>query len=347
MLSRVADSIYWMSRYLERAANVARFVDVNENLMLDLPPGAPQQWPRWQAPSPGSLDNLPPGASRRWEPLVEVTGDAAAFRERYADVTPNDVFQFLAFDPENPNSILSSLRAARENARSIRESLTSAMWAEINGAYLFVEEQAAKRSVSNYEFLHRVIRAIHAVDGATGSTLSRGEAWHFSRLGRLLERADKTTRIIDVRYFMLLPSPSDIGSPLDDLHWTAVLQSASALEMYRQRHGAVHADKTANFLILDPEFPRSVRTCLRQADESLRAITGSSPGTFRNQAERRLGRLVAELDYTVIDEVLIKGLHEFLDTVQQKLNHVGEALQDSFFSPQVVSGRQPGGTASV
>ncbi len=324
MLSRVADSIYWMGRYLERAENAARFVDVNENLMLDLPPGTPRQW----------------------GPLVEITGDAAAFQERYGDMHPDAVFRFLTFDPENPNSILSSLRAARENARSVREILSSAMWEEINEAYLYVEDQAANMRASRYEFLRQVIRASHGVEGATNATLSRAEAWHFSRIGRLLERADKTTRIVDIRYFMLLPSPADVGSPTDDLHWTAVLQSASAFEMYRQRHGMVRLDKTAEFLILDAEFPRSVRTCLRHTDESLHAITGTPPGTFRNEAERRLGRLVAELDYTAIGEVLVDGLHEFLNTVQIKLNDVGDALQDSFFAPRLVGGQRPRGTST-
>lgn len=322
MLSRVADSIYWMSRYLERAANVARFVDVNENLMLDLPSGMPRQW----------------------GPLVEITGDAEAFQERYGAMHPDAVFRFLTFDPENPNSILSSLRAARENARSVREILSSAMWEEINQAYLYVEDQAANMHASRYEFLRHVIGACHGVEGATNATLSRAEAWHFSRIGRLLERADKTTRIVDIRCCMLLPSPTDVGSPTDDLHWTAVLQSASAFEMYRQRHGMVRLDKTAEFLILDPEFPRSVRACLRRADESLHAITGTPPGTFRNEAERRLGSLAAALDYTSIGEVILDGLHEFLDSLQFKLNTVGDALHDSFFAPRLVGGQPPHAT---
>lgn len=316
MLSRVADSLYWMSRYIERAENVARFVEVNEHLMLDLPPGLPPQW----------------------GPLVEITGDAAAFKKAYSGADQEEVCWFLTFDPNNPNSIISSLRAARENARSIREILSSAVWAEINEAYLYVENHANSSSELSYDFLRHVVRASHSVEGATNATLSHSEAWHFSRIGRLLERADKTTRIVDIRYFMLLPTPADVGSPTDDLHWTAVLQSVSALEMYRQRHGMVRLDRTADFLILDPEFPRSVRNCLRRADESLHAITGAPSGTFRNLAERRLGRLVSSLDYTAVDEVIIAGLHEFLDELQVGLNGVGDALQASFFAPQIASG---------
>ncbi len=264
-----------------------------------------------------------------------MTGDAEAFHKAYSAADQEEVSWFLTFDANNPNSILSSLRAARENARSIRETLSSPVWAEINEAYLYVEHHANKRTDSRHNFRKHVVRASHSVEGATNATLSHAEAWHFSRIGRLLERADKTTRIVDMRYFMLLPSPADIGSPTEDLHWTAVLQSVSALEMYRQRHGMVQLDRTAEFLILDPDFPRSVRNCLRRADESLHAITGTASGTFKNQAERRLGRLAAELDYTAIDEVIIHGLHEFLDTLQVKLNGVGAALQDTFFAPRV------------
>ena len=323
MLSRVADSLYWMSRYIERAENVARFVEVNQHLMLDLPPGLPPQW----------------------GPLVEITGDAESFKKAYSGADQEEVCWFLTFDPNNPNSIISSLRAARENARSIREILSSAVWAEINEAYLYVENHANSSSELSYDFLRHVVRASHSVEGATNATLSHSEAWHFSRIGRLLERADKTTRIVDIRYFMLLPSPADVGSPTDDLHWTAVLQSVSALEMYRQRHGMVRLDRTADFLILDPEFPRSVRNCLRRADESLHAVTGTPSGTFRNLAERRLGRLVSSLDYTAVDEVIITGLHEFLDELQVGLNGVGDALQASFFSPRITSGTNSAGTS--
>ena len=323
MLSRVAESIYWMSRYIERAENVARFVEVNEHLMLDLPPGLPPQW----------------------GPLVEITGDAEAFQRAYSVADQEEVCWFLTFDSNNPNSIISSLRAARENARSIREILSSAVWAEINEAYLYVESRANSSDELSYDFRRHVVRASHSVEGATNATLSHAEAWHFSRIGRLLERADKTTRIVDIRYFMLLPSPADVGSPTDDLHWTAVLQSVSALEMYRQRHGMVRLDKTADFLVLDPEFPRSVRNCLRRADESLHAITGTPPGTFRNLAERTLGRLVSSLDYTAVDEVIIAGLHEFLDELQVGLNAVGDALHSSFFAPRMAPGSSSAATS--
>ena len=313
MLSRVADSIYWMSRYFERAENVARVVDVNERLTLDLLPGMPH----------------------RWEPLIEVMGDQADFNSRYENSDQDNVIQFLTFDPVNPNSIISCLRMARSNARSIRETMSSPMWSEINDTYLFAESHAASPGTSDrYDLLRRVRRSSQILEGVTSSTFSYNEAWHFSRTGRLLERADKMSRILDVKYYMLLPSPSDVGSPTDDLHWTAVLQSASAFEMYRQQYGMVRLDKTAEFLILDGQFPRSIRNCLQRADESLRAITGSPKGSFNNEAERLLGKLVAELDYAVVDEVIMSGLHEFLDDVQLKIIQVDQAINATFFAPR-------------
>ena len=311
MLSRVADSLYWMSRYFERADNVARVVDVNERLTLDLLPGMPH----------------------RWEPLVEVMGDSFDYEGRYPDYSQDNVIQFLTYDPLNPNSIISCLRMARGNARSIREVITSPMWSEINDTYLYAESHAESPGTSDrYDLLRRVRRSSQILEGATNSTLSRSEAYHFSRTGRLLERADKMSRILDVKYYMLLPTPSDVGSPMDDLHWTAVLQSASAFEMYRQKHGMVRLDKTAEFLILDTGFPRSVRNCLQRADESLRAISGTEQGTFTNEAERLMGRMVSHLNYADVDEVIISGLHEFLDNLQLDIINIDSAIVSTFFA---------------
>jgi uncharacterized alpha-E superfamily protein len=317
MLSRVADSIFWMSRYIERAENVARFVDVNLHLMLDLPGGMKEQW----------------------EPLVRITGDWEMFHERYGDATKDSVIQFLAFDLDNPNSIRASLSAARENARTVREIISSEMWSEINGFYLDVSNAASpSRAVeAPHEFFTRIKRSGHLVEGVTNATMSHGEAWHFCRVGRLLERADKTTRILDTKYFFLLPTTAEVGSPTDDLHWSAVLRSASGFEMYLKRYGRISPGAVAQFLICDREFPRSVRHCARHAAESLHSITGTPDGAFSNSAERSLGRLAAELDYTDSTDIVAAGLHEFLDALQLKLNRVGDAIIETFFSLKPVS----------
>ena len=214
MLSRVADSIYWMSRYIERAENVARFVDVNLNLMLDFPGGADHQW----------------------QPLVDITGDTEEFEERCGEATEASVIRFLTFDTKNPNSILSCVRAARENARSVREIISSSMWEHLNQSYLMLTAAAADRSeVSDRHELFAAVRtASQAFTGITDTTMTHNEGWHFCRLGRQLERADKTSRILDVKYFLLLPKVDDVGTTVDDVQWAAVLRSASAFEMYRQ-----------------------------------------------------------------------------------------------------------------
>ena len=167
--------------------------------------------------------------------------------------------------------------------------------------------------------------------------MSHGEAWQFARLGRTLERADKTARILDVKYFMLLPKSDHVGSPYDALLWSALLKSASAFEMYRKRFRAIHPDRVVEFLMLDPHFSRSMRFSIVGAERSLRLITGSETSGYVNPVERKLGQLRSELDYADIDEILGGGLHEYLDEFQGKLNEIGGAVYESFFALKPVS----------
>jgi uncharacterized alpha-E superfamily protein len=312
MLSRVADSIYWMSRFVERAENVARFISVNLNLSLDMPGEAGQQW---------------------W-PLVVITGDDEPFQRRVGQTSKESVIQFLTFDGLNPNSIVSCLRAARENARSVREIISAEMWEQINKFYLMIRDGETIDEVLDnpYAFFQRVIVLGQQFLGVTDATMTHGEAWHFCQLGRMLERADKTSRILDVKYFILLPRPADVGTPFDDVQWSALLRSASALEMYRQRHGRISPVNVVKFLVIDREFPRAVLYCLTRANESLHAISGTHTGSFCNPAEQRLGQLRAELAYTQAEEVIAGGLHEFVDDLQGRLNLVGDAIHDCFFA---------------
>jgi uncharacterized alpha-E superfamily protein len=312
MLSRVADSIYWMSRYVERAENVARFISVNLNLSLDMPGEAGHQW---------------------W-PLVVITGDDNAFQDRIGTTTKLSVVEFLTFDTENPNSILSCLRAARENARCVREIISAEMWEHINKFYLTIRDGETLEEVLDnpHAFFERVSVSGQQFLGVTDATMTHGEAWHFCQLGRMIERADKTSRILDVKYFILLPKLTDVGTPFDDIQWLALLRSASALEMYRQRHGRISPVNVVKFLVLDREFPRSVLHCLTRANESLHSISGTNTGGFCNSAEQRLGQLRAELAYTQAEAVVASGLHEFVDDFQRRLNLVGDAIYDAFFA---------------
>lgn len=311
MLSRVADSIYWLNRYVERAENIARFVDVNLNLLLDSPIGTEQQW----------------------EPIVRTTGDLELFRDRYGEANAENVIQFLTFDSDYSNSILSCLQAARENARSVREIISSEMWEQVNSFYLMVKESSQQQQLFQLpSFFAEVKMASHLFTGITDATMSHNEGWHFGRVGRLLERADKTARILDVKYFILLPSPTDVGTALDELQWIALLKSASGYEMYRKCQRRIAPQDVAKFLILDQEFPRSIRFCLLQAEQSLHEVTGISSRTWNNLAERMLGRLRAEFDFITIEEVVQNGLHEFLEDFQTQLNTVGEKIFETFFA---------------
>jgi len=311
MLSRVAEAIYWMSRYIERAENVARFISVNLNLHMDLPGGNEEQW----------------------LPLVVTAGDEKPFGKRYDAPSKQNVLHFLTFDHENPNSIYASLRAARENARSVREVISVEMWEHINRFYLMVKESDRQHAAleNTAEFYEQIRVSGQQFMGVTDATMTHGEAWHFCRMGRLIERADKTSRILDVKYYLLLPSPADVGSPLDDIQWSALLRSASGLEMYRQKYGLISPAHVVEFLILDREFPRAVLYCLTKTNESLHAVSGAALGGFSNAPEQILGQLRAELAYARSEYIIDRGLHEFVDDLQRRLNLVGEAIFDAFF----------------
>ena len=312
MLSRVADSLYWMSRYVERAENVARIIDVNLNLMLDNPVGGEQ----------------------RWQPLIETLADHKAFAGQGTVANSENTIRFLSFDPGNGNSILSCLGAARESARSVREIISSEMWEQLNSFYLRLQDQAAQGTVgqeTSMAFYAEVKQACHLFSGITGATMTRNEAWYFIEMGRLIERADKTSRILDVKYYI----PTVLGAEaagLDDIHWAAVLRSASAFEMYRKRHGRIRPDGIIEFLLLDADFPRSVRYCMDGVRSSLHHITGTPLGSFRNPSEKLLGQLCSDLAFTQVDEIEDEGLHEYLDGLETKINQVGSGIYDTFFA---------------
>ena len=311
LLSRCANSVYWMARYVERAENVARFVNVTLQLMLDLPSGAPQQW----------------------QPIIDTSGDSAEFAQRHGNATRESVIEFLTFDASNSNSIVSCLRAARENARTVRDTISSEMWEQINNLYLMMRSAACDRAANPSASLYRELKmGCHLFQGITDSTMSHNEAWQFIQLGQALERADKTSRILDVKYFLLLPKAEDVGTSIDDIQWTAVLKSVSGFEMYRKRYGRIRPTEIVQFLLLDRQFPRAIRFCVGEAAGAVYAITGTHENTFTNAAERHVAQLRAELDYASVQDVLGTGLHEFLDALQVRLNRTDDAINAVFFA---------------
>lgn len=312
MLSRVANSIYWMARYVERAENLARYIEVALNVILDQPDTAHQQW----------------------EPLVLATGDQKSFLERYGQATSQNVINFLTFDLEYSNSIQSCLTHARENARTTREAISTEAWEQINEFYHWLrtphQQQMSLDQLA--DFYQRVRTHSYLFNGILDATMLHGEGWHFANLGRLIERADKTSRILDVKYFTLLPNVFDVGTTIDDLQWSAVLRSVSGFEVYRKQFRTITVPRVVEFLFLDREFPRAVRFCLDGAQRSLHAITGSLEGDFHNAAEQKLGQLRSTLAYSDVQQIINNGLHEFVDEFQTKLNEIDEAIYDTFFA---------------
>lgn len=303
MLSRVADCIYWLNRYLERADNIARFVQVNTHLMLD-------------------TSIL--GDDAVWRALVEITGDHDNFLKRYGTYTEDNVKQFLTFDVNNPNSILESITRARDNARFVSETITSEMWECINRLYLYLESVAHQDQQSfSHEFYEHIKLSNHLFIGLTHATMSHNEAWHFSRLGRKIERADKTSRLLDVSYFLLLAEGEQTRQALHVMHWAALLKSASALEMYLKKYHLIEHHHVVEFLLFDKHFPRSVSHCLRGLESSLLAIFEQ---TGRGQAPLAyVDNLLTLFTQVTVDDVLGMGLHAFIDNIQTALNNVHDA----------------------
>ena len=320
MLSRVANSLYWMSRYVERAENIARIVDVNLQLLLDI------------------RDLDAERLAQHWLPIVQTTGDETLFYQLHKKATPEAVTEFLVFQAENPNSITSSICHARENARMVRDQITLEFWEELNRLYWFVRTAQARDawSESPSEFFQQIKNSSLLLLGLTYATLLHNEGWWFAQVGKFIERADKTSRILDLRFHTLPEKGAPpAGSQTDALEWSAILRSCSAWDAYKSIHGAeVSPRLVADFLLLNEDFPRSVRFCASELNRALRRISGVPEGRFCNDAEKLAGRLVAELQFTTIDEIFAQGLHGYLDLLQTKLNHIGEALFNAYIFQQ-------------
>ena len=309
MLSRVADSLYWINRYLERAENISRFVEVSEAMALD----------------------CPPGSAEPWLPLIDASGDRELFDSLHPEGSAEEVVHFLVRDPRNRSSVVSCIDIARENARQIRDVITTEMWEQINDVYWQLQEDSFW-SQPPQEQLREIRRSCQLFYGITDATLSRDLSWQFSRLGRLLERADKSSRILDVKYFLLLPTHEDVGGVLDELQWIALLRTAGAYQMFRQSHQrAIAPEDVASFLLLDPIFPRSVRYCLERISDTLRIIRGSSVPGHPDDLECLIGLVLARWSYTRIEELIATGLHEAIDALQQDLNQLHDLIQARYF----------------
>jgi uncharacterized alpha-E superfamily protein len=310
VLSRVAESIYWMCRYIERAENIARVVNVNWHLALDDVSAEPQ-----------------------WQPLIAITADEELFLERYDEMNQRNVFTFLALDKTYANSIYSCMKQARENARGVREIIPGDLWEQVNTFYRKVEDAARDASTLSqpHAFLEMVIKESNEFIGRTLTTMTHDDSWYFCRLGRMIERADKTSRILDVKYFYLLPSPNDVGSPLDHVQWAALLRSVSALQSYRQRYGQILPVNVVEWLLLSHDFPRSVRYCVESVQYAIEKISGSPQGVYTHDSQRKADQLRSHLACARAEEVVLAGLHEFIDGFQTQLNDLGDTIRRDYF----------------
>lgn len=313
MLSRVANSIYWLGRYLERAENYARFIDVNFNLMQDLPSDLKEQW----------------------QPLIAATGDLELYNSNYTGFDRNQVLYFLAFDVDNPNSMMSAIKNARENARIIRENLSKETWEKSNELFHMMQAGLEKKIWKKEDprpFFEKVKNQILLIYGIADSSVARVEGWYFRQLGQYLERADKTSRVLDVKYHILLPTDQEVGTPLDFLHWMALLKSVTAFNTYKRVYGNIDPSCVVEFLVLNKYFPRSIYFCLKEAEKCLHSISGNLGGGYNNGAEKSLGELRSKLEFSEVGEIINFGLHEYLDNLQIKINSISDQIDSTFFT---------------
>ena len=309
MLSRTASNLYWMSRYVERAEDTARILDVTYRMSL--------------------VQREPELVNQEWFAPLNITGSLFPFSGRHSMVCAEQVMHFLALDPENPASIWSCLRQARENARAVRGAITSEMWEVLNASWLelySLDESRVLRAPSPW--FDWVKERSHLFRGVTFGTMHRDDAYDFTRLGTHIERADSTARILDVKYHVLLPSVRDVGGAVDYYQWSAVLRSLSAFEAYRKvyKH-AITPMCVAELMILRDDIPRSLAFCMREVCATLGQVRNATSG----ETLRRAGEMRAALQFGLIRDVFAQGLHEYLTQFLTRINELGTHIQTSFF----------------
>ncbi|MDH5855866.1 alpha-E domain-containing protein [Lampropedia aestuarii] len=315
MLSSTADHIFWMSRYVERAENTARMLSVNHDTAL----------------MPESRD----AAMQGWTGVLSISELQPDYMARYGKVTPEQVLHFMALDPLNPSSIYSCLKAARENARAVRGALTTEVWETHNMTWLelhrFNRSGIFERDPGR--FFEWVKYRSHLSRGVALGTMLHNEAFHFLRLGTFLERADNTARLLDVKFHALEAAPSSTKTleprshTQEYYHWVSLLRSVSAFEVYRQVYRDVVSPKRiAELLILRRDMPRSLHASMLEVMTNLSSISNDHSG----KTERRAGRLLADLQYATIDEILTNGLHAFLTQFLERVNDLGMGVSKDF-----------------
>jgi len=348
MLSRIAESLYWIGRYVERAEDTARITDVKFHHTLGM----------------GASTDDETRRQRQWESLLAIVGDNRRFFAANAVADDDTVPAYLILDTTNPNSVISCVARARELAGGMRHQIASEMWEALNRFHLRLQQRRDQELgiVNPHMFFRSVVEFSHLFQGVTDSTMPREEGWYFLQAGKFLERAEKTARALDVNFQLLLedagggPEPA-IGPRLQDVpgephRWLALMRSLSAYEAYHKLYrSAVRPRSVIEMLILSPVFPRSVRFAVDEVDAALAAIAAGGPGEERGfgmaagrtaatartgPAERAIGRLRSQLSFSTVDEVFQTGLHGYLLGVERTCHEVGEHVQRQYFSPRVL-----------
>ncbi len=315
MLSRVAECLFWMSRYVERAEEIARIVEVNTQLMLDIPLSQSRE----------IVDN--------WMPLIDCLGEKAGFKKLGFDPDQEGVTEYLVFSRDNANSIVSCVAAARENTRTVREQISEEMWEEMNRFYLWLTSKQSRHLFERnpYGFFREIVRFTNGFRGVTDSTIDHSDGWEFIQIGRYIERADKTSRVLDDKFHLLTHKAKDSSRMI--VQWNAILRNRSASQAYQRLYKAeVVPQKVAELLLLSNSFPRSVLHCVRRVDWALRRLSGAGEWSFRNQPEKISGRMMADLSFSEVDDLFSQGLHRVVDLIQTGLNEIGAGMYDCYIT---------------
>ena len=310
MLSRTADHLFWMARYMERAENTARILDVTYRLSL-----LPQNGEDVEA---------------MWDGMLKIMELQDAFLARHPVFSTEAVLEFMIFDRDNPGSIYRCLRASRENAHAVRGTLTSELWETSNASWLKMRDfTLAKLMESGPEaFFEWVKYRSHLSRGVTIGTMLQDEALRFIRLGTFLERADNTARILEVKYLNLLPGAEDDTHTSDYYQWSALLHSVSAFEVYRKVYrDQITPMRVAELLILRADMPRSLMACMDEVDSLLREINGPRS----TELMRRCGQLHGQLRFGSIDDIFVTGLHEYLSEFLERIYDLGDLINTTYF----------------
>ncbi|MEZ5930971.1 MAG: alpha-E domain-containing protein [Alphaproteobacteria bacterium] len=309
LLSRFAEHHLWLARYVERTENLARILDVNETFARD---------------NTGVQD---------WLPIVHLHADDEAFFAEHQEASAKAVVEFYIADRDNPNSIIESIRAARENARSLRHLISIELWAQLNVFYGWLTDLKKRdydlRNLS--KLCSRIKEQCQLHTGIAEGTMFRDQAFAFYNLGRQIERADQLTRLVDIKYHRLLPKVSDVGSAIDVSQWNALLRSVAGYQAFRRTHpSGMTPALVAGFLLFNPGFPRSLATCVREIRRLADALA-DDPGLEGKRLPPGPLEHLQEQTIQPIDQVIDRGLHEFLDKVQLNLIELAEAIGNTYF----------------